>query len=229
MPRHQLIGLQHADALGDREHAGIEQKLQRPLRRLAARPQMLLVDQHVVVDVADGQRAVLPDQPQDLAQIRRLDRREPFMALALVALHGGNEETQIACRHVGQRMGPVFEHAFVDALGLTQVRAPIAGDPVPQNMVMAALDDVDGVDLHIAEVLDRGRRRRRPRRRTAPACRAAGRAARCAGPRPWSGKWIYRRGTSRGNLAGFASLDRRVTGLWREARACKRPFRWRRR
>ena len=29
-------------------------------------------------------------------------------------------------------------------------------------MMVAALDDVDGVDLHIAEMVDRGRRRRRP-------------------------------------------------------------------
>src|ERR1019366_7157184 len=53
MPRHQLIGLEHAVALGDREPAFVERKLQRALRRLAAGPQMLLVDQHVVVDVAD--------------------------------------------------------------------------------------------------------------------------------------------------------------------------------
>ena len=74
MPRHQLIGLEHAVALGDREPAFVERQLQRPLRRLAAGPQMLLVHQHVVVDVADGQRAVPPDQPHHLAQIRRLDR-----------------------------------------------------------------------------------------------------------------------------------------------------------
>src|ERR1700737_5585189 len=42
MPRHQLIGLEHAVALADCESAGVETKLQRALRRLAARPQMLL-------------------------------------------------------------------------------------------------------------------------------------------------------------------------------------------
>ena len=59
-------------------------------------------------------------------------------------------------------MGPVFEHASVDALGLAQIRAPIGRNPVPQNMVVAALDDIDGVDLHIAEMLDRDSRRLRP-------------------------------------------------------------------
>ena len=54
-------------------------------------------------------------------------------------------------------MGPVFEHGFVDALGLAQIGAAIVGNPAPENMVVAALDDVDGVDLHVAEMFDRGR------------------------------------------------------------------------
>jgi len=53
-------------------------------------------------------------------------------------------------------MGPVFEHGFVDALGLPQIGALIFGDPGPENMVVAALDDVDGVDLHIAEMFNGG-------------------------------------------------------------------------
>ncbi len=69
-------------------------------------------------------------------------------------------------------MGPVFEHGLVDALGLAQIGAPVVRDPVPENMMVAALDDVDGVDLHIAEMVDRSRGRRRPlaerRRRIEP-------------------------------------------------------------
>ena len=38
MPRHQLIGLEHAGAFGDRHLAGVEGKLQRPLRGFAALP-----------------------------------------------------------------------------------------------------------------------------------------------------------------------------------------------
>ena len=59
-------------------------------------------------------------------------------------------------------MRPVFEHALVDALGLPQVRAAIIGDAAEENVVMAALDHVDGVDLHIAEMLHRGGGGRRP-------------------------------------------------------------------
>ena len=59
-------------------------------------------------------------------------------------------------------MGPVFEHALVDALGLPQIGAAVGGNAATENMVVAALDHVDGVDLHIAEMLDRRRRRLRP-------------------------------------------------------------------
>src|ERR1700730_9168596 len=95
MRRNQLIGLEHAVALADRESAGVETKLQRALRRLAARPQMLLFGEHVVLDIADGQRTIAPDPPHHLAHVGGLDRAEPAMALALVQLHSGCEETEI--------------------------------------------------------------------------------------------------------------------------------------
>ena len=72
-------------------------------------------------------------------------------------------------------MGPVFEHGLVDALGLAQIGAAVIRNPVPQDMVVAALDDVDGVDLDIAELLDRGRcggRSRAERRRRIEPLRA---------------------------------------------------------
>jgi len=39
---------------------------------------------------------------------------------------------------------------------MPQIRAAISGNTVPQNVVMAALDDVDRVDLHIAKMVDGG-------------------------------------------------------------------------
>jgi hypothetical protein len=51
-------------------------------------------------------------------------------------------------------MRPVFENGFVDALRLAQILAAIAGNAGPENMMVTALDDVDGVDLDIAEMLD---------------------------------------------------------------------------
>ena len=59
-------------------------------------------------------------------------------------------------------MRPVFEHALVDALGLAQVGAGVGRDTAIENVMMAALDDVDGVDLHIAEMVHRRRNRLRP-------------------------------------------------------------------
>ena len=50
--------------------------------------------------------------------------------------------------------------------------APVGGNARVEDVVVAALDDVDGVDLHVAEMLDRRARRLRPvaerRRRVEP-------------------------------------------------------------
>ena len=59
-------------------------------------------------------------------------------------------------------MGPVLEHGLVDALGLAQVGAPVGGNPGPEDVVMAALDHVDGIDLDVAEMRYRGRGGLRP-------------------------------------------------------------------
>src|SRR6202007_1436137 len=95
MPLHELVSLEHAVAFGDRERAAVKRELQRPLRRLAACPQMLLVHQLVVVDVADGERSACPDQAHDLAHVLWLHRGKPSMAFAAMTSHGGNEKGQI--------------------------------------------------------------------------------------------------------------------------------------
>ena len=51
-------------------------------------------------------------------------------------------------------MRPVLENGLVDALRLMQVSPVVARYSRVQNMVMAALDHVDRVDLHITKVLD---------------------------------------------------------------------------
>ena len=84
------------------------------------------------------------------------------MAFAPVLPHRRDEEAKIPRRHVGQRVGPVFENALVDALGLPQVHAPIGRDAAMENVMMAALDHMDGVDLHVAEMIHRRRNGLRP-------------------------------------------------------------------
>src|SRR5262249_39749695 len=59
-------------------------------------------------------------------------------------------------------MGPVFEHRLVDGLPLTQVIAPVSRNARVENVVMAAFDHVDGVDLDVAEMLHRRARPLRP-------------------------------------------------------------------
>ena len=51
-------------------------------------------------------------------------------------------------------MRPVFEDCLVDVLSLVQMCALISGDARMEDMVVAALDHVDRVDLHVAEMLD---------------------------------------------------------------------------
>jgi len=42
---------------------------------------------------------------------------------------------------------PILENGLVDAVCLMQVLAPIRRDARVEDVVMAALDDIDGVDL----------------------------------------------------------------------------------
>ena len=162
MPGHQLVGLEHPAALADGEEAAVERQLQRALRRLAARPGVVLVHQHVVVDVPDRQRALGPDAAEHLAQIRRRHRREPDAAALPVPLHGADVEPHVGGWNVRQRMRPVLEHGFVDGLRLVEVLAPVSRNARIEDVVMAALDHVDGVDLHVAQMRHRRGRRLRP-------------------------------------------------------------------
>ena len=58
-----------------------------PASRVCGSAEMFLLRQHVVLDVADGQRAVAAQQPHHLAHVLRLDGREPSVALAPVPPH----------------------------------------------------------------------------------------------------------------------------------------------
>ena len=49
-------------------------------------------------------------------------------------------------------MRPILENCLVDALCLMQMLAPVRRDARVEDVVMAALDDVDGINLQIAQV-----------------------------------------------------------------------------
>jgi hypothetical protein len=55
-------------------------------------------------------------------------------------------------------MRPIFENCLVDTLCLMQMLTPIRRNARVENVMMAALDDVDGVNLQVAQVLHRCRR-----------------------------------------------------------------------
>jgi hypothetical protein len=99
---------------------------------------------------------VTSEQAQHLAHVCVRDAAKPDATLQPVLLHGAHEEAHVPHRHVRQRVGPVLEHGLVDALHLLQIEATILRDAGVEDVVMAALDHVDGVDLHVTELLDRG-------------------------------------------------------------------------
>ena len=114
---------------------------------------MILFDQHIVVDIADRKGAITSNEPDYLLHLLLRHRAEPGSRRLPVTLHRREKERDVPGRHIGQRVGPVFEDALVDALRLMQMRATIIGNSRPQDMMMAPLDDVDGVDLQIAQML----------------------------------------------------------------------------
>src|ERR1700704_241546 len=59
-------------------------------------------------------------------------------------------------------MRPVFEDGLVDRLGLAEGGGVISGKARVEDLVMAAFNHMDGVDLHIAQVLHRRASRGRP-------------------------------------------------------------------
>src|ERR1700754_2045289 len=59
-------------------------------------------------------------------------------------------------------MRPIFKDALVHGLSPVQVLAAIGGYAAPEDVVVAALDDIDRVDLDIAQMLDGGLRCARP-------------------------------------------------------------------
>ena len=52
-------------------------------------------------------------------------------------------------------MRPVFADSFVEGLSLAQVIPAVSGNAAPQDMMMAAFNNADRVDLEIAKMFDR--------------------------------------------------------------------------
>ena len=79
-----------------------------------------------------------------------------------LALHLAGEEAEVVDRDIGERVRPVFEHGLRLRLRRFEVGAAVGGDAVVEDVVVAALDHVDRVDLHVAQMRDRARHRLRP-------------------------------------------------------------------
>jgi hypothetical protein len=157
MAGHELIGLQHSDPLTNRHQALIEGYFQNALGRLAAGPRVVFFHR-LVFDVADGERAISADTRQHSAQLTTGNPAEPVDATLPIPAHVADKETQVLRRHIRQGVRPILKNGFVDGLCLVQMLAPIGGNARVEDVVMAALDDVDGVDLQVAQLRHRRRR-----------------------------------------------------------------------
>ena len=154
MPVGELVGLHHAGPGRDGQQPGVEGVLQHALGRLAAGPEMGLLDR-IVVDVADAERAVAADAGGNGADLGGADRAEPAVRRLPVRAHGRQVIAQVGDRQIGQRMAPVFEYGLLRSQRQGEVGADIIRDPGPEDVMVAALDHVDRVDLDIAESGDR--------------------------------------------------------------------------
>ena len=163
MASHELIRLQHPRPLTDRHQSLVEGHLQNALGRLAAGPGVVFFHR-LVIDVANGECARLCGCATALcaSSLSEASPKPDNTTLPILA-HMAHIKPQALGRHVRQGVRPIFENCLVDALRLMQMLAPIGRNARVEDVVMAALDDMDGVDLHVAQVRHRCRRGLRAR------------------------------------------------------------------
>ena len=99
MASRELISLQHSDSLTNRHQALVEGHFQNALGRLAAGPRVIFFHR-LVLDVADGERAVAADARQHSAQVTTGNLAEPVDATLSIPAHVADKEPQALRRHV---------------------------------------------------------------------------------------------------------------------------------
>src|SRR5579883_1470261 len=156
MPRGQLVGFQHTGPPADRDEPSEEGELQSALGGFAARPRVVLLDEHVIVDVANRERASAAYAPEHSANVGRRHRSEPAAVRPGPLAHRAYVIPEIIDRQIRERVSPVLEHAALHRLCLIEVLAPVVRNPRVEDVVMTSLDHMDGVDLHVAEVPNGG-------------------------------------------------------------------------
>lgn len=113
------------------------------------------IDEGFAFDLAQEERAFLFDTREHAAhgffQVRRIFTPMNF---AFEFLHQGAGETVVAHGEVGGGVVPVFEDGAVGVVQLMEHVGVVIGDVGPEDVVVGALDDGDGVDLDVAEVFD---------------------------------------------------------------------------
>src|SRR5215207_6931273 len=140
MAVHEIVCLEHPRALTDGHQSGEKGPLQSALGRLSARPGVMLLDQHLVVDIADRQRPRRADEVEHFAHSTLGDGAKPGPREFPRPPHVSDEEAKAIGRHIRESIRPILEYGFVDGLRLAKVSAPVARDARPQDMMMTAFD-----------------------------------------------------------------------------------------
>ena len=147
----EVVGFFHAVARGDHEVALQEEFVQRaPF--VAPVPPVAVAFFAGFRYVAQGERAFAADAVQELLRECFVDV-EPRVFAGANALHAHGGKAVITHRQISGGMRPVLEdmalpYQGVEMVGLIIVRT------CPQDMMVGAGDDGDGVDLYVTEMFD---------------------------------------------------------------------------
>ena len=130
-----------------------EQLLERPLGGLPVPPAAAPISR--VLEVPGEQRSLGANPVKHPGPHARVAAVVPPAPLAARhAVHHGQHEAVVAHRQVGRRMAPVLERPARLHQTVRQ-RLVVLGNPVVEDVVVRSGDHRDGVDLHVADLVER--------------------------------------------------------------------------
>ena len=149
----QGIDFLHATALAHHQIALHKQLLYRAARWACVPPAAALV-LRIFSDVAQAYAALIFGPRQNVAHQSDIAAIKIAAIARLHCLHLRQCKAVIAHGQIRRRVIPIFKHLLLGHQ-LIQMAQIIIGHTAPQHMVVGALHHRNGVDLHIAQMLNR--------------------------------------------------------------------------